>query len=98
MDTCAHRALTSVQMQSGVVDGNLPSASSHCSVSLLCWVGFTRQRGQGSIDGCSCLSDRSPTHRRTAPQPPAGAPFSVNGEDPAKLPALALQCCETPLA
>lgn len=97
-DTCACRALTSVQTQSGAVDGNLPSASSHCSVSLLCCVGFTRQGGQGSIDGCSRLSDRSPTHRHTAPRPPAGTPFSVNGEDPAKPPALALQRGETPLA
>lgn len=67
MDTCARCTLTSVQMQSGAVNGNLPSASSHCPVSLLRWVGLTRQRGRGSIDGCSRLSDRSLTHTRGSP-------------------------------
>lgn len=95
MDTCARCALTSVQTQSGTVNGNLPSASSHCPVSLLRWVGSTRQRGQGSIDGCSRLSDRSLTHTRAAPQPPAGARVSVNGKDRVKPSALALQRCET---
>lgn len=95
MDTCARRALTSVQTQSGAVNGNLPSASSHCPVSLLRWAGSTRQRSRGSIDGCWRLSDRSLTHTRAAPQPPAGARFSVNGEDQVNPPALPLQRCET---
>lgn len=67
MDTCARRALTSAQTQSGAVNGNLPSASSRCPVSLLRWVGLTRQHGRGSIDGCSRLSDRSLTHTRGSP-------------------------------
>lgn len=93
MDTCACRVLTSVQTQSRVVNGNLPSASSRCPVSLLRWVGLTRQHSRGSIDGCSCLSDRSCTHRRVAPQTPAGAHFSVNGKDREELSALVSQHC-----
>lgn len=97
MDTCARHVLTSVQTQSGAVNGNLPSASSHCPVSLLRWVGLTRQRGWGSIDGCLRLSDRSLTHTCAASQPPAGAPFSVNGKDRVKPSVLASQRCETAL-
>ena len=36
-----------------------------------------------------------PLLARVAPQPPAGARFSVNGKDRAKLSALASQRCET---
>lgn len=67
LDTCTRRSLTSVQTRSRVVNGNLPSASSHCPVLLLLCAGLTRQHGRGSIDGCSCLSDRSLTHTRGSP-------------------------------
>lgn len=77
LGTCARRVLTSVQTQSGAINGNLPSASSLCPASLLRWAGSTRQRGRDQwMDARVFAIDPSLT--RAAPQPPAGV--SVNGK------------------